>query len=83
MTRGELKSELNKIKVSEENYSLNEGIKTDAYIIEEYNDIWSFYYFDEKGQESDYNLFKSEEEAYNYLLEKFTEQLKLLGKRSF
>ncbi|UOB18369.1 hypothetical protein [Abyssalbus ytuae] len=83
MTKCELKSELSKIRVSEENYSLNEGVKTDAYIIEEFNGIWRFYYFDEKGQESDYNLFKNEEDAYSYLLEKFTKQLKLLGKRSF
>ncbi|UGU17929.1 hypothetical protein LS482_08615 [Sinomicrobium kalidii] len=83
MTKCELKSELNKIRVSERSYSLNEGVKTDAYIIEKHNDIWKFYYFDEKGQESDYNLFKSEEDAYSFLLEKFKEQLKLLGKKSF
>lgn len=83
MTKCELKLELNKIGVSERNYSLNEGLKTDAYIIEEYDGIWKFYYFDERGQESDYNFFKSDEKAYTYLLVKFKEQLKLLGKESF
>ena len=83
MTKSELKSELNKINVPKEHYSLNEGIKVDAYIVEKYNDIWRYYYFDEKGQGSDLNLFKSEEDAYIYLLKEFKEQLKLLGKKSF
>ena len=83
MTKEELKIELSKIGVIESDYSINEGLKPDAYIIEEYDGLWRFFYYDEKGEESQQSLFKNIEEAFKCLLNTFKDQLNLLGKDKF
>ncbi|MBQ0738833.1 hypothetical protein [Aquimarina celericrescens] len=83
MTKEELKIELSKIGVIESDYSIDEGLKSDAYIIEEYDGLWRFFYYDEKGEESQQSLFKSKEESFKYLVSTFKDQLKLLGKDNF
>ncbi len=83
MTREKLEIELRKIGVSEDDYSINEGLIPNSYIIDEFNSEWRLFYYDEKGKHSDYKFFKNEEETYEHLLNLFKEDLKLLGKDKF
>lgn len=84
MTKEELKIELAKLGVRESNYSLNEGLKIDAMILEDLGGgLYKSFYYDEKGNDSDMNLHKSEVDAYKSLLDNFKEELRLLGKDRF
>lgn len=74
---------IKKIGLTEDDYSINEGLKPDAYIIEENNGIWNLFYYDEKGEASDLRTFIDEKDAYESLLNQLNEDLKLLGKNKF
>lgn len=75
MNKEELILELKLLGIKEANYSLNEGLKINAYIIESLDGVWRFFYFDEKGNETSIMLLKSKTEAYNYLLDKVKEDI--------
>ena len=45
----ELKEKLNELKVPKEWYSINEGLKFDAYILNKVYYYWEYFYFDERG----------------------------------
>lgn len=66
----ELKEEIDKLGIPKEWYLINEGIKSDAYILEEIRGLWKYYYFDEKGNIHDECYFKDEAEACQYLYNK-------------
>lgn len=66
MTESELKIELNKLKVPEEWYSINEGIKFDAYILNKIYYFWEYFYFDERGEKNEYKKFDNENDACNF-----------------
>ncbi|QHI37768.1 hypothetical protein IMCC3317_31500 [Kordia antarctica] len=83
MTKQELKKELSKLGLIDSDYSLNEGLKIDAMILENLDGLWRLFYYDEKGQESSITYHKNESESYEYLLKTFKDQLKLLKKDTF
>jgi len=65
MTKDELKLELAKLGVRESSYSLNEGLKIGATILEDLGGgLYKSFYYDEKGNDYDMNLHKSEADAY-------------------
>lgn len=70
MTLKELKIALEELGISESNYSINNGLKEDALTIENIGGIWKFFYF-ERGEELGMSLFKTETEAYQYLLDQY------------
>lgn len=67
MTKSELLTKLQTYDVPLSLFSLNEGLKPDAFILLESDGIWEGFYFDEKGNEHDRILYPSEEIAYDYL----------------
>ncbi len=77
MTESELKIELNKLKVPEEWYSINEGIKFDAYILNKIYYFWEYFYFDERGEKNEYKKFDNENDACNFFLEKLKREMEI------
>lgn len=67
MTIDELKIELKRINVPKSWYLINDGIKTDAHILNKVYSYWEYFYFDEKGTEQGYIRFDNEAEACAYL----------------
>lgn len=82
MTLKDLKIELEEIGVLESSYSINDGLKEDAYIIDDIGGIWKCFYY-ERGEELGVSLFKTETEAYQYILNQFKKQLSLMGRKKF
>jgi len=74
LSKYELIRELNKIGVHGSEYSLCEGPKLNAYVIDYVDEVWMFYYYDEIGSQYLLNYFIKEADAYNYLLNKFIEK---------
>lgn len=72
----ELKRKLNDLSIPKDWYSINDGLKPDAYILENVYGKWIFYYFDEKGNRQNEREFDSEESACSYLLDKLMTELK-------
>lgn len=75
MNINELLNELNKLKVSEKDYSLTGELKSDAFILNQDYGKWIYFYFDEKGNKEDYHEFETEDMACKYLLEKIKLEL--------
>lgn len=83
MEKNELIKFLMKIGLTDSNYSLNDGKKNNATILENIDGLWKCYYADEKGEETLLGLSKTESEAYLFMKEKYLNDLKILGKSSF
>jgi len=75
-----LKNRLHENSVPERWYSLDEGLKPDACIIYKNYAKWECFYFDERGNKSDYEVFNKDEEAYEYLWRKMEYLLKFYRK---
>jgi hypothetical protein len=75
MNLNELKSKLYNANVPDRWYSLDEGEKPDAVIVYNNYSKWECYYLDEKGDKRDFRLFRSDQEAYDYLWGKMERQL--------
>ena len=72
----ELKKELKKLKIPESFYSINgSSWLADTYILQRNYYIWEFYYVDERGGKNDYKIFKTEEEACEYMLKALKEEI--------
>lgn len=71
----ELKDKLYWGNVPERWYSLNEGLKPDAYILCKNYFKWESFYLDERGERHDYRIFDNEQDAYDYLWKKMKYQL--------
>lgn len=76
MTLEELKDKLYQYNVPERWYSLDEGLKSDAYIVSKNHSFWEVFYT-ERGEQHDFQVFISEEEAYDYLWKKMESQLRV------
>ena len=72
----ELKNKLNKLNISENWYSINGGLKTDAYILDYVHGKWIFFYFDEKGNREDEKEFDNEDDACTYIFKKLMNEIK-------
>lgn len=72
----ELRRKLCDLSIPAAWYSINEGLKPDAYILEKVYGKWIYYYFDEKGNRQNEREFDSENSACLYLLDKLMTELK-------
>jgi hypothetical protein len=55
---------LKKNKISEDRYSIYEGIKSDCTIIEKWGEIWKIFYVDERGGQHILDYSDNEIEAF-------------------
>jgi len=69
----ELDRKLNVTGIPKSWYLINEGIKSDTHILEEYSGLWKYYYLDEKGNIRNECFFKGESEACQYIYDKLIE----------
>jgi hypothetical protein len=76
MDAQELKRKLKNLNIPEDWYSIDGGLKPDAYILENIYGRWVFYYFDEKGNRQNERKFDSERKACLYLFDKILTELK-------
>lgn len=74
MTLDQLKANIQNYKIPEGWYSINEGLKWDAYILSKTNSYWEYFYNDEKGNQDDITIFQSEEDAFDFLWNKLKYQ---------
>ncbi len=70
MTRQELEQKLEEIGISKLRYSIYEGLKEDALILDNISGTWKISYV-ERGEEHLLKLHTSESEAFDSLLELF------------
>ncbi len=75
MTLEKLKENIFNWEVPESLYSINEGLKPNAYIIFENYNKWEFFFLDEKGERMEFTFFRDSEEAYEYLWEKLYKEM--------
>jgi hypothetical protein len=75
MNLEELKSRIDKNRIPAEWYSLDDGLKTDAFILYKNYSLWEFFYLDERGGRNGKRIFKTDEEAYDYLWHKLETEL--------
>ena len=75
MTLNILKENIKTWKVPSSLYSINEGLKPNAYVLVENYGNWEFFYLDEKGERKDYNFWKDSNEAYEYLWKKLYKEI--------
>jgi hypothetical protein len=75
MDLSELKEKLYSNKVPKNWYSLDEGLKPDSCILYKNYNVWEFFYLDEKGDRHEYQIFKTDTEAFEHLWEKMKEEL--------
>lgn len=76
MNLKQLKIKLDEMNVPSNWYSLNEGLKHDALILEYQYGKWLYYYFDERGGRNDEKIFLQEDAACKNLLLDIEFQLK-------
>jgi len=74
----ELQDRLHKNSVPHSGYSLDEGLKGDAYIIQRKFLKWQFFYLDERGERSLFKEFRNVEDAYDLLWERIEVNLRMI-----
>lgn len=72
----QLINELDRMRVPKSFYSINDGLKTDAYILNYVYGRWEYFYFDEKGNRLDEKNFLNEEEAVEFFLKRIRSERK-------
>lgn len=72
----ELKNALQQLDVPPEFYSILEGQKPDAIVLEHYHGIWETYYFSERGEIFEERYHPSEDDACQYVLNRFEKMKK-------
>lgn len=72
----QLINELDRMRVPKSFYSINDGLKTDAYILNYVYGRWECFYFDEKGNRLDEKNFLNEEEAVEFFLKRIRSERK-------
>lgn len=82
MTLSELKKLLTSYNIPERWYSLNEGLKLDAFILHNNYSKWEYFYLDEKGEKHDFILFLNESDALDYLWKKLKRQSEIFKRSS-
>lgn len=75
MSIEELKQNIKSWSVPNTLYSINEGLKPNAYILYENYGQWDFFYLNEKGERIDCKTFNSNSDAYNYLWVKLYKEM--------
>ena len=76
MTYLELLDKIKENKVPSSLYSINQGLRPNAYVIHENYGIWEFFFLDERGARNNQRAFSSAESAYDYLWERLLFELR-------
>lgn len=76
----DIKEKLVELQVDSTYYSLNEGLKSDALILNIFHNNWEVFYMDEKGSKHDELIFNNENEACEYIYNRF-KIIKLIKER--
>ena len=71
MNKSELKEKLDLLGINENFYSLSGALLPDRVILYNSYDEWLVLYFDERGNRNDEQTFSSENEACQYIYNKF------------
>jgi hypothetical protein len=58
-------------------YSINDGMKFNASILLDNKTYWESFYYDEKGETNNLHLFSNEDEALDYLWGEIEDMIKL------
>jgi hypothetical protein len=72
----QLEQELDRLGIAKNRYSINGHLAGDTYVLNQVYSKWEYFYFDEKGNRIGYRNFDHENDACEYLLEKFKNELK-------
>lgn len=75
MTFEKLKENIVIWKVPATLYSINEGLKPNAYIIFENYGKWEFFFLDEKGERIGHHYFNDSDDAFDYLWKKLFKEI--------
>jgi hypothetical protein len=75
MTLEKLKENILNWEVPKYLYSINEGLKPNAYIIFENYTKWDYFFLDEKGERIGHRTFNNREDAFDYLWKKLFSEM--------
>ena len=78
MKKNDLKKILINNNIPKDVYSLEGGLPNEAYCLNTDGDKWEVYY-SERGQKSGLKLFKTEDEACDYIYKSLVQMLKEMG----
>ena len=67
---------IKKNNVPESLFSINQGLKPNAYILLKNYAKWEFFFLDEKGSRIDAQTFYDDDKAFDYLWEKLSFEIK-------
>lgn len=73
----ELKDKLYWNNVPERWYSLDEGLKPGALHLYKNYSKWEYFYLDDRGERTDFRVFYTDEEAYDFLWKMIEQQLEV------
>jgi hypothetical protein len=76
MTQEDLHQKLEQNKIPPSWYSLNEGLKIDAFNIAEVDGAWECFYYSETGEKNNSIIVDDAEKAYHWLWQKVKYQKK-------
>ena len=76
MTLKEFEEKVRVNKVPDRLYSLDHGLKPDAYILYKNYSKCEFFYLDERGNRNSYKEFTNDEDAYEFLWKKLEDEIK-------
>jgi hypothetical protein len=82
MNRDELKYMLEDLDVPTNAYSLEGSLLPDCIILHNNYAKWEVFYFDERGNRNNEEIFFSENDACNYIYEYFKKQKEIIKKAS-
>jgi hypothetical protein len=76
MTQKELEEKIRLSNVPDHFYSLNDGLKSNAYILYKNYAKWEFFYLDERGGRNTFKEFTNDEEAFDFLWTMLEKEMK-------
>ncbi len=76
MTPKEFEEKVRTNKVPDELYSLDNGLKPNAFILYKNYAKWEFFYLDERGVRNDFKEFTNGEEALHFLWAMLEKEMK-------
>jgi hypothetical protein len=76
MTLEGLKQKLSENNIPTNLYSIDDGLKPNAYILYKNYSQWEFFFLDEKGDRNNFKIFYNEEEAFDYFWNKIEIEIK-------
>ena len=74
MTKEQLVLALNAIGIKPYRYSILGSLNPDTFVVENWHGVWKVFYYSEKGEFIDENYFLTENEAYEHLFKRFSDE---------